>query len=273
MILVTGATGNVGHNVVAQLLEQGQAVRAMTRDPGRAHFPEGVEVVAGDLSRAESLPAAVYGVQRAFLFPVHGQLRTFVDLADGYGLERIVLLSSSTVTTRPLNSIGQAHADSEETVAAGRVPWTFVRPGAFMTNDLRWAPQIKAESVVRAPYGAATSAPIDERDIAAVAVAALLGDGHAGRDYVLTGPESLSQAERVKLLGEALGREVRFEEQTPEEYREAMADRPPQVVETLLGLLARQVGATAEVRPTVAEVTGRPAFTYRQWAEHHRADF
>ena len=273
MILVTGATGNVGHNVVEQLLGQGEAVRAMTRDPARARFPDGVEVVAGDLSQAGSLPAALKGVDRAFLFPVHGQLRSFVDLAGRCALERIVLLSSSSVTMKPLNSIGRSHADSEQTVAAGEVPWTFVRPGAFMTNDLRWAPQIKEESAVRAPFGAASSAPIDERDIAAVSVAALLGEGHAGRDYVLTGPEALSQAERVMLLSEVLGRTIRFEEQTPDEYRQAMADRPREVVETLLAMLGGQAARTPEVRHTVADVTGRPAFTYRQWVEHHRADF
>jgi len=273
MILVTGATGNVGHNVVEQLVTHGEAVRAMTRDPARARFPEGVEVVAGDLSQPESLPAALEGVDRAFLFPVHGQLSDFVALAGRGGVQRIVLLSSSTVTVTPLSSIGQSHADSEQTVAAGDVPWTFVRPGAFMTNDLRWVPQIKAESVVRAPYGGATSAPIDERDIAAVSVSALLGEEHAGRDYVLTGPEALSQAERVKLLSEVLGRTIRFEEQTPDEYRQAMADRPPEIVETLLAMLGGQASRTAEVLPTVALVTGRPAFTYRQWVEHHRADF
>lgn len=273
MILVTGATGNVGHNVVEQLVEQGQAVRAMTRDPARARVPEGVEVVAGDLSRPESLPAALQGVERAFLFPVHGQLRSFVDLAGQVGMERIVLLSSASVTAKELNSIGQAHTEAEQTVAAGTVPWTFVRPGQFMTNDLRWAPQVKAESVVRAPYGTATSAPIDERDIAAVAVTALLGEGHAGRGYVLSGPEALSLAERVKLLAEVLGRDIRFEEQTPDEYRRANAGQPAQTVETRLATFARQAGQTPEVSNTVAEVTGRPAFTYRQWVEHHRGDF
>lgn len=273
MILVTGATGNVGHNVVEQLLAHGQAVRAMTRDPSRGHFPEGVEVVAGDLSQPESLPAALDGVEGVFLFPVHGQLRSFVDLAGRGGVERIVLLSSASVTTQPPNPIAVAHLESEQIVAAGTVPWTFVRPGAFMTNDLQWAPQIRAESVVRAPYGGANLAPIDERDIAAVAVAALLGEGHAGRDYVLSGPESLSQAERVKLIAEVLGRDIRFEEQTPDEYRQAMADRPPQIVEAFLAMLASRSGQAAEVLPTVAEVTGRPAFTYRQWVEHHRDDF
>lgn len=273
MILVTGATGNVGHNVVEQLLAHGQDVRAMTRDPSRARFPDGVEVVAGDLSRPDSLPAALEGVERAFLFPVHGQLRSFVDLASRGGLERIVLLSSSSVTMKPLNPIGQAHSESEQAVAAGTVPWTFVRPGAFMTNDLRWARQIVAESVVRGPYGGANSAPIDERDIAAVAVAALIGEDHAGQDYVLTGPESLSQAERVKILAEVLGRDIRFEEQSTDEYRRAMADRPSQIVESLLAMLARQAEHPAEVLPTVAEITGRPAFTYRQWVEHHRDEF
>jgi uncharacterized protein YbjT (DUF2867 family) len=273
MILVTGATGNVGRNVVEQLLAEGQEVRALTRDAARARFPDQVDVVSGDLSRPETLPAALDGVERAFLFPVPGQLEGFLDLARRSGVGRIVLLSSSAVTIEHPSPIARAHLDNEQAVALSGLPWTFVRPGAFMANDLRWAPQIKAEGVVRAPYGNATTAPIDERDIAAVVVTALLHDGQAGCSYTLTGPESLTQIERVQILATVLGRALRFEEQTPGQFRQQMSRLPPYVADSLLELLASRVGTTAEITGTVRQVTGRPPHSYRQWAAHHRADF
>lgn len=273
MILVTGATGKVGRNVVEQLLAVGQEVRALTRDTSRARFPDQVNVVPGDLSRPETLPAALDGVERAFLFPVPGQLEGFLDLARRSGVERTVLLSSSAVTMEQPSTIARGHIDNEQAVARSGLPWTFVRPGAFMANDLRWAPQIKAEGVVRAPYGHAATAPIDERDIAAVVVTALLHEGHAGRSYPLTGPESLTQIERVQILAAALGQALRFEEQTPDDFRRQMSRLPPHVADGLLELLASRVGTTAQVTGTVRQVTGRPPRSYRQWADHHLADF
>jgi uncharacterized protein YbjT (DUF2867 family) len=272
MILVTGATGNVGRNVVEQLLAEGQEVRALTRNTARARFPDQVDVVCGDLSRPETLPAALDGVKRAFLFPVPG-LEGFLDLARRSGVDQTVLLSSAAVTMEHPSPIARAHIDNERAVALSGLPWTFVRPGAFMVNDLRWAPQIKAEGVVRAPYGDAATAPIDERDIAAVVVTALLHDGHAGRSYTLTGPESLTQVERVQILATALGQALRFEEQTPGQFRQQMSRLPPLVADGLLELLASRVGTTAEVTGTVWQVTGRPPHSYRQWAIHHLADF
>jgi uncharacterized protein YbjT (DUF2867 family) len=273
MILVTGATGNVGRNVVEQLLAEGQEVRALTRDTTRARFPGQVDVVSGDLSRPETLPAAFDGVKRAFLFPVPGHMEGFLDLARRSGTDRVVLLSSSAVTMEHPSPIARTHLDNEQVVNLSGLPWTFVRPGAFMANDLRWAPQIKAEGIVRAPYGNATTAPIDERDIAAVVVTALLHDGHAGRSYTLTGPESLTQIERVQILAAALGQALRFEEQTPSQFRQQMSRLPPFVVDGLLELLASRVGTTAEVTGTVRQVTGRPPYSYRQWAVRAIANF
>jgi uncharacterized protein YbjT (DUF2867 family) len=205
VILVTGATGNVGRNVVEQLVDAGE------------------EVLQGDLRRPETLRAALRGVDRAFLFPVPGQLRGFLDAAEA-ALGRLVLLSASAVTFEPPNAIGRMHAECEQVVAESGLPWTFLRPGAFMANDLNWAAGIKAAGVVRGPGGDVSSAPIDERDIAAVAVRALLDDGHAGQAYLLTGQESLTQIERVRILGEVLGRELRFEEETRRTGPRADAD-------------------------------------------------
>ncbi|NJC72569.1 NAD(P)H-binding protein [Planosporangium thailandense] len=274
MILVTGATGNVGRQVVDQLLEAGERVRATSRDPARAGLPAEVDVRRADLRDPDTLPAVLDGVDRAYLFPVPGQVGGFLAAARKAGLRRIVLLSSQAVTFDPRDVIGRAHAEYERAVEESGLAWTFVRPGAFMANDLAWAPAIRADGVVRAPYGRAATAPIHERDIAAVAVRALLDDGHAGRAYELTGPESLTAVERVRLIGASIGRDLRYEEQPPDEARRQMATHtPPAIVDAVLSILASAVGAGAPVLPTVEEVTGRPAASYTRWVGDHAADF
>ncbi|MGC9667881.1 NAD(P)H-binding protein [Planosporangium sp. 12N6] len=272
---MTGATGNVGRQVVNQLLDVGEKVRAISRDPARAGLPAAVELLRADLREPGTLPAALRGVDRAYLFPVHGRLDAFLAAARAARLHRVVLLSSLAVTADPAGPIGQAHAVAERAVDGSGISWTFLRPGAFNTNDLAWAPTVRAEGVVRAPYGDAATAPIDERDIAAVAVRALLDDGHEGKAYELSGPESLTTVDRVRLLGAALGTHLRFEEQTPQEARSAMAGygAPPAIADAVLALMASAVGTTAPVLPAVEQVTGRPAHPYARWAEHHAADF
>ncbi|GGR94024.1 MULTISPECIES: NAD(P)H-binding protein [Streptomyces] len=276
MILVTGATGNVGRNLVRELLDAGARVRALTRDPRRAGLPDGVDVVRGDLTDAESLASALRGVERAFLFPVHGRLGAFLDAATRAGLKQVVLLSSQSVVDEHLGRerMGRLNAADEQAVIASGVPWTFLRPGPFMVNDLPWAWGVKAEGVVRAAYGDAATAPVDERDIAAVAARALLDDDHVAQAYELTGPQSLTQVERVRILGEVLGRELRFEELSPEAARERMTRHlEAETVDSLLRMFARQSGTTVPVSTAVRDVTGRPAHTYAEWAAHHAGDF
>ncbi|MEV6868590.1 NAD(P)H-binding protein [Streptosporangium subroseum] len=273
MILVTGAAGNVGANIVRQLLDAGERVRVITRNPRTRTLPDEVEVLPGNLTRPETLPAALDGVDRAFLFPVFGALDGFLDAARQAGLSHVVLLSSSAVAYPTPGWIGDQHLELERAVAASGLPWTYVRPDAFMTNDLAWAHQIAESGVVRGAYGQAATAPVDPRDIAAVAVRALL-ERHAGKAYVLTGPQSLTQIDRVRIIGETIGRPLRFEEQPREQFRKQLLQgAPPPAVDFLLDMLASMDGMTAEVLPTVEEVTGRPAFTYAQWAAHHAATF
>lgn len=274
MILVTGATGNVGRNVVEGLLAAGESVRAMSRDPASAHLPAAVEVVRGDLRRPETLSGAIEGIERAFLFPVTGHLRPFLEAGRARGLRRVVLLSSSSASAPDLGALGRSHADNEHVVRSVGIPWTFARPGAFMANDLSWAPQIQNTGVVRAPYGNAATAPIDEKDIATVVVTALLRDGHEGRAYTLTGPESLTPIERVGILSEVLAQPLRFEELTPEEGRRQMQGRGtlPAVADSLLAMMASRVGVRASVSDEVMRVTGRGPSTYRQWATRRAGD-
>ncbi|SEH03164.1 Uncharacterized conserved protein YbjT, contains NAD(P)-binding and DUF2867 domains [Nonomuraea solani] len=274
MILVTGATGNVGSNVVAQLAEAGEKVRVLTRDPARHSFPEHVEVVPGDLTRPETLSQALDGVERTFLFPVHAGLDAFLDAARLSDLQHIVLMSTAAVTYTMPTWIGEQHLSLERAVAASGLAWTFVRPGYFATNDLAWVPQLKAGDVVRGVYGNAGLTPIDPRDIAAVSVRALL-DERVGESFLLTGPEPLTAIDRVRIIAETIGRPLRFEELPHELYREQMLQHgmPAPVIDDMLEGLAALDGKTEPVLPTIEEVTGRPPFTYAQWVAHRAAAF
>ncbi|WP_344584065.1 SDR family oxidoreductase [Nonomuraea roseoviolacea] len=274
MILVTGATGNVGRHLVDLLLQAGEQVRAISRNPERAGLPGDVEVVRADMSRAEDLRPALKGVDRAFLFPAAGQAHGFLSEAAKAGLGHVVLLSALAVTMRQAGALGRVHAEHEQAVAGSGLPWTFLRPGAFMANDLRWAPGIRDDGVVRAPFAQAATAPVDERDIAAVAARTLLDDGHAGKAYELSGPASLTTAERVRILGEVLGRDLRLEELTPAQARAQMITHTPEVVvDSVLTLFASFVGRTADVSPAVRELTGSAPHTYADWATRNAAAF
>ncbi|MEU8319601.1 SDR family oxidoreductase [Nonomuraea sp. NPDC048881] len=274
MILVTGATGNVGRQLVDLLLGAGEQVRAISRNPERAGLPDGVEVVKADMSQTEDLRVALRGADRAFLLPAAGQVDGFLREAARAGLGHVVLLSALAVTMKQAGVLGSAHAEYERAVAGSGLPWTFLRPGAFMANDLRWAPGVKNGGVVRAPFAEAATAPIDERDIAAVAARTLLDDGHAGKAYELSGPASLTTADRVRILGEVLGRDLRLEELSPEQAREQMiAHTPAPVVDSMLTLFASFVGRAADVSPAVRELTGDAPHTYADWAARNAAAF
>jgi uncharacterized protein YbjT (DUF2867 family) len=275
-ILVTGATGNVGGSVVTQLLDRGIVPRVLTRDPGKAVFPAGVEAVKGDLAAPDTLPAALDGVEQVFLFAVGGSGPAFAAAARAAGVRKVVFLSSMAVvgSGARTNAIGLLHAEIEDAVRDAGLQWTFLRPGAFATNALGWAQQIRATGVVRAPHGGAAHTSIHEADIAAVGVAALTEDGHDGKGYSLTGPEALTQVDEVRLIGEAIGRPTRLEEISEEAFRAAVVDRmPPGFADQLLAYWRGSVGTTPEVLSTVEDVTGRPARTFRQWAQDHAADF
>src|SRR5262245_33751667 len=279
-VLVTGATGRVGRLVVAELLAAGVPVRALTRRPSAAELPPAVDVFAGDLAAPESLDAALQGVSAVFLLwtASPATVGAVVDrLAARTG--RVVFLSSPHQTPHPFfqqpNPMAALHADIERSIAAAGLPATMVRPGMFASNvTFWWADAIRHTGVVRWPYGAAETAPIDERDIAAVAARALFEDGHEGRDYVVTGPQSLSQAQQIDIIADAIGRPIRFEELSPDEFRRETEGRwPPAVVDMLLAAWGATIGRPAFVTSTVAEVVGTPARTFRQWAVDHADAF
>jgi len=279
-VLVTGATGRIGRVVVDQLLAAGVPVRALTRNSAAARLPAGAEVVSGDFTVPESLDAAVQDASAVFLVwtaPFTTAPAVVERLAAR--ARRIVFLSSPHQTAHPFfqqpNPMAVLHGDIERLIAATGVPSTMIRPGMFASNALYWwAGPIRDGGVVRWPYGAAETAPVDERDVAAVAARALYEDGLAGRDYVVTGPESLSQAEQVRIIGDAIGRRIQFEELSPEEFRRETADTWPRpAVDMLLAAWGATIGRPAYVTSTVSEVVGSPPRTFRQWAIDHAAAF
>ncbi len=279
-VLVTGATGRIGRAVVAQLLDAGVPVRALTRRPDAAGLPAAVEIVAGDLRVPESLDAGLQGVGSVFLLwtaPAATAPAVIGRLAS-HG-QRVVFLSSPHQTPHPFfqqpNPMAILHADIERLIATAGLASTIIRPGMLASNArLWWAEMIRGSGVVRWPYGAAETAPIDERDIAAVAARALHEDRHAGADSVLTGPESLSQAEQVRIIGEVIGRPIRFHELSPDEFRrETAGSWPRPIVDLLLAAWGATIGRPALVTSTVADVVGSRARPFRQWVVDHAEAF
>jgi uncharacterized protein YbjT (DUF2867 family) len=275
MILVMGATGNVGAEVVRALAAAGEPVRALTRDPGRAAPQPGVEYVAGDLNRPESLEPALDGGRGLFLLPGYlGMPRLLAD-ARRVGVERVVLLSGGSAGSGDLsNAITRYMAESERAVRESGLPWTFLRPSAFMSNTFQWIPQLKAGDVVRAPFAHVRMANVDPYDIAAVAVRALLTDGHEGRIYRPTGPEPLLGADRLRILGTVLERDLRFEAQPDDAAREEMLKTTPvEYVEAFFDFYVKGTLDESVVRSTVQDVTGAPPRNFHQWATAHAEAF
>ncbi|MEU0518183.1 NAD(P)H-binding protein [Streptosporangium sp. NPDC006007] len=285
-ILVTGATGNVGRLVVRRLAEAGEDVRVLTRAPETASFPEGVQVVQGDLTRPETVRPALEGVERMYLFPVTTTAREVVGLAGKAGVRRIVTLSSGAVT---MGVDTDFHLPVERAVEESGLEWTHVRPGEFMLNKLwLWGPSIRAESVVRDPFPEMAWYPVHEEDTADVAAAALLEDGHDGAAYTLNGPGPITRREQVDAIGSAIGRAIRFEVVTPEQARELYRRQggfAAQNADFLLGF-ADYSGAETDLEavvefapaapgpmPTAEQVTGRPARTFAEWAHDHARHF
>ena len=280
-VLVTGASGRVGRAVVDSLIAAGVPVRALTRRPeAAAMLPANVEVVTGDLTVPESLDVPLRGVGTVFLVwtAPPATAAAVVDRLATY-VRRVVFLSSPHQTPHPFfrqpNPMAVLHADIERLIAAAGLESTIIRPGMFASNVLSWwATAIRTDGVVRWPYGAAETAPVDDRDVAAVAARTLYHDGHAGGDYVLTGPESLSQAEQVSIIGDVLGRRIRFDELSPDEFlSETEGSAPRQVVDMLLAAWRATTGRPAFITSTVSDILGSAPRSFRQWVADHAAAF
>jgi len=279
-ILIVGATGTVGRQIASQLAITGAKARALVRRPDAAPLPAEIEKVCGDLTVPETLDRCLNGVDAVFLVWT-APSATVVPVLERIAkhAQRIVFLSAPLKTRHPFfqqPSASRALAEQiEQLIESSSLQWTFLRPGMFAANALRWwAPQIRAGDVVRWPYLAAPTAPVDERDIAAVAVRALCEDGHAGAEYVLTGPQSLTQFEQVSTIGRVIDRSLRIEEMSPDEARrEWLPTWPAPVVNMLLDAWAAAIGQPALVTSTFLEITGSTPRAFFDWARDHADEF
>jgi len=274
-ILVTGATASVGRLLVDELVAAGAPVRALTNKPARAALPEGVEVARGYLGKPETLPAALAGVDTVYLAPLPAYVEDFVRCARDAGVRRVVVLSGEPADYEAQRDPSTWHYYRiERAIEAGGFDWTFLRPGQFMTNTLDWAPSIKADGVVRAPYAGAVQTPIDLADIAAVARVVLLSSSYSARKITMSGPEGITQPEQVAWISEAIGREVRFEELTPDEYVDGLAPViGRETAQWLLDGFRMMAEHPMKPEPAVLDLTGRPGTTYREWARANAAVF
>ncbi|MEU6687139.1 NAD(P)H-binding protein [Streptomyces sp. NPDC046832] len=266
-ILVTGATGTVGRQVVAELLDRGHEVRALTRDAAKASFPAGVEVVEGDLTEPDGLAPALAGVTGLHLITFGGAASSpletgprILEIARSAGVRRVTVLHGGGPT--PLEDAVRA---------ADGVDWTVLMPVEFMANALEWADGIVTNGEVREPFVDRLSAMVHEGDIGAVAAVALTREGHGGQEYVITGPEVLTVADMVRTIAAAAGREITLVELT--EAEAVTQWRAAGLPEDVIGFLLMVYGNTPEegrtVSGTVEKITGRPARTFAGWAAEH----
>ncbi|KOV96476.1 NmrA family transcriptional regulator [Streptomyces sp. NRRL B-1140] len=280
MIVVTGATGNVGRSLVRALAGAGEKVTATSRRVSEADVPDGVHARTADLTDAGSLRPVLDGADALFLqnggADAHlldpGQI---LDAARAGGVRRVVLLSSQGVATRPESvSHGGVGKAIEDAVRGSGLEWVILRPGGFASNAYAWAGPVRTRRTVAAPFGDVGLPVIDPDDIAEVAAAALREDGHAGQVYELTGPALSTPRQRAEALADALGEPVRFVEQTPDEARAQLLEfMPGPVVETTLAILGEPTPAEQRVSPDVDRVLGRAPRTFTDWAHRNVAAF
>ena len=281
-ILVTGATGNTGGHVAAQLRERGADVRAVVRNPETASLPDDIEVVAGDLSDPDSLEPALDGVGAMFL--VYPTLQADETMAAMVGrvakqVRHIVYLSADGVPddrNTPTVGIIESHARLERLIKDSGMAWTILRAGGMAVNTLGWAEQIRSTRTVRWPYAGAARSLVHEADLARVATLALTRPGHTGATYVITGPEVLTQTDQARIIGDAIGEPVQFDELSRAQARTQLIDEwgwPPATADGALDAWAAMVGDEGKVTSTYEELIGRTATSFRQWAADHADDF
>jgi uncharacterized protein YbjT (DUF2867 family) len=269
-ILVAGATGRVGRYLVEQLNHEGHHVRALTRNAAKANFSEGVEVVIGDLTRPETIAGALEGVEGLHLINFGGDdyapLQTgaeIVAMAEKAGVKRVTVLR------------GGEKGSVENAVESSSLAWTMLAPVEFMSGAYDWAATIRDDDVARMAFGDRKTAIVHDGDIASVAASVLTEAGHGGKTYTITGPQVLTPREMIRIIGEALGREIEFIELTEAQARDQWQAEgfPPEVIEFFVMVQRDTPDIGFTVVPTVEQVTGRPARTFAQWAREHVNDF
>ncbi|MEU5156121.1 NAD(P)H-binding protein [Glycomyces sp. NPDC021274] len=282
MILITGATGTVGRPLVAALAARGVPVRALTRDPSRARFPSGVEVVAGDPSQPESIAAHLAGVRAVFLnsTAIRDASSEFADLAKRRGVNRLVALAAYNVeqdlALQPSRYIGDRNRECEAAVEASGLEWVSLRPQVYASMAVPlWAGQLRLGDTVEWPYADFAEAVVDPRDVAEVAAHAITADDLLGRRPVLTGPESLTHTEMVRVIANVTGRTLHYRELTVVDFvgRVAAMGLPPELAASFVARFAAFDGQAPELTDEIPRILGRPARSYRDWITDHAAAF
>ncbi|MCX5561783.1 NAD(P)H-binding protein [Streptomyces sp. NBC_00038] len=281
MILVTGATGTIGSELLRRLAARGEKARALTRDPTRATVPAGVEVVRGDYHELASVEAAMSGVSALFAVGVLGPGDADADAelvaaARAAGVRRVVKLSAIGTGDPALGPVSSWHLGGEQAVQASELEWTVLRPSSFTSNTLSWAEAIHSGDPVPNMTGTGSQGVVDPRDVSEVAAEVLLAPGHAGRTYTLTGPELLTTSEQAAALAEVLGRPVATVDVPPDALREqfieaGMSETYAEGV--LAGTAYVRRGGNAVLTEDVRRVLGREPRTYAQWARDHKEAF
>jgi uncharacterized protein YbjT (DUF2867 family) len=279
MILVTGASGNVGSQIVHQLLSQGRKVRVFTRDAENVAAWKGrVEVALGDFTQPETFTAAVAGAEAVFL--MNGALsdsafRQLVSIAREQGVQRAVFLSSQ-FAAQPASPIGRLHKEKEDALLASGLEVAILRAGGFMSNTNQWLGSIKAEGIVYNPMGEGKVGSIHPADIAAVAVHALTAPRLTETFFELTGDAPLTTAEKVAIISRVLGRPLRVVDVPAEAAVEGLLKNgiPPQVAQALgESFAAIRDGRAASITDTVERVTGKKPRSFESWVREHAARF
>ncbi len=274
-IVVTGATGNVGRPLVAELAAAGVQVRAVTRAPDTAAFPAGVEV-------ADAAVDALQGASAVFLNSraLGRDLANLVARAPDAGVTKLVALSAINAdddfSRQPSRFRGDRNKEVEQLAVDSGLDWVSLRPTVFATNFAgMWSAQLRAGDVVAGPYAEASSAPIVDSDISAVAARALLTDDLIGQQIPLTGPQSFTNAELVEVIGAVLDRPLQYREIPPDFMRQRFIDLgfPAEFSDAYVAMLAETLGKPALVTHDVEKILGRPALTFAQWVSRHRGLF
>lgn len=277
MILVTGATGNVGQPTVRKLLDRGAQVRVFVRDKsGLGDVAEDVEVVVGGFDGEGALRRAMRGVERMYLHSIGGgneEVTAAVAAARTEGVRHIVQLSSLSASL-PGTPEARWFLGREAIVTDAGFEWTMLRAGFFMPLVLSWLPSIRDEAVVR--WIAGRFAPIDTRDIGAVAAVALTEEGHEGKIYDLTGPEIMDGKTQVEIISQVVGRPIEFEAISVDDMMDELrATGAPDDRIAFARAVAEAMadGQWAIATDTVESVTGQRPTTFRQWCIDHAAAF
>ena len=278
MILVTGATGNVGRELVPQLLDAGQKVRVLVRDPAKVeHLGPEVERAHGDLDEPDTLPPALAGVRAVYLIAYTRQVENVVAAAKRAGVAHLVRQSTVEAGAQPPLGPGTWHREAELVVERSGLAWTHLRPTMMMVNTIQWwAESIRTQGTVIFPGGDGRVSPVDPCDIAAVARVVLTRPGHASRAYEVTGPQLLTIGEMVATLSQVLGKSIGYVDVPEAVAGEWMtkAGMSPKLVAALVETLGSlRTNRFAYVVDTVERLTGDAGRTFEAWCQEHASAF